>query len=251
MPEQNLNLFINTAHKCASTMMHRIFSFIAKKNNLKFCHGFCKSDLKPWANIFMARNPHGESILFDQPAINLIISRHPIGSSISKYYSFGWTHEVPQGDADHFIESVRKPIQEKSLIEFVKEDVSATVKHPNITLTNIINKKDLNEKYIFLPYELIISKKINFYEIIKQACNFDINISEEDFFKKFSKDFDPVEDKSEDIVNLRSAPHRRCSDPMEFKNKIPANIRQGILLDYPIIKEYENILMKEKIITNL
>ncbi len=251
MAEQNLKLFINTAHKCASTMMHRIFSFVARESNLRFCLGFYKSDLKPWANIFMARNSHGENILFDESVINLIISRHPIGSSISKYYSFGWTHEVPHEYADHFIENVRKPIQEKSLIEFVKEDVSATVKHPNITLTNIVNKKELNHKYIFLPYELIISKKVNFYRIIKQVCNFNINISEEEFFKKFSKDFDPVEDKSEDIVQLQSTSHRRCSDPMEFKNKIPENVRKDILRDYPIIKEYEEILMKEKIITNL
>lgn len=244
----SLSLIVNTAHKAASTMTHSIFHWAAKQNNQKLQSDFYLWDLKEDTNIFFCRNSGGENLWVEKPVRHLIIARHPIGSAISKYYSFGWTHGVPNED---FVKNVREPIQKQSLEEFVKDDVQHTVKHLKSTLLPILNKEVSNKSFLFVPYELIISREVNYFDLVKLSMGSTFKTNKNAFEQRFKKDFEPVSDKSDLIVKGLCKDHRRTSDPFEFEKKISKDIINNIKESFPIIFRYEKLLKNKEIIKNL
>ena len=103
------------------------------------------------------------------------------------------------------------------------------------TLINL----NLNNK-IILPYEFMIS---NFHEFLHEFLSY-IGFSSlhTSIYNRWSHEFQPIQDLSQDIVEGKVKSHKRTTDIYEWQKKLPTPDINDYLTKYPFLTEYQELL---------
>jgi len=223
---------IHAPHKCGSTVLRRMTADITNV------------DIRPDKD-FIVQTDIGEAKLhfsreldlnqkFTEEEQVIFIPRNPISICISAYYSFGYTHRKPRHlSHDRFIRW-RNRIRKAGLAPYIDK----FIKNSCIAIQNILDVNCSNKAII--PYELMIT---NFSDFLKNyLAAIDMSNSYQSAYSKWNSEFCPIADQSDRIESGEIKTHKRTTDINEWKQKLSQSQLQNILEQYPVIKEYCELL---------
>lgn len=221
-------------HKSGSTIFQRILRDITTsrtpeaETKSKPAHFVLKTDDR---EIEIEFTRHLNFIDTRDTATSLVLfTRNPLATCISMYYSFGYTHGKPDHMTDEFFKKWRDNIVNSTLEQYVESKLRVQVKK----LNTILDPK-LNDKLV-LSYELMIT---NFGECLKQFLDY-IQMPQlyESTYKRWNKEFNKIEDRSDEIVKGGLKVHKRTTDIHEWRKKLSPEFIDKMLHQYPAIRKY-------------
>lgn len=221
---------IYAPHKCGSSILRRMTAGITNAQILPDKDFLISTDTGD-AKINFSRNfdkkIHKEDSL-------IFIPRNPIAMCISAYYSFGYTHAQPRGMSEDKFVNYRERILKQGLQTFVEKNINQQCE----LIKSILHYNHWNKTII--PYELMVN---NFNDFLKEYLNaINMNSKYESAYARWSKEFNPIEDRSDLIESKGIKPHKRTTDIYEWKQKLDQVKLQNILEQYSIINEYCQLL---------
>jgi hypothetical protein len=163
----------------------------------------------------------------------IFIPRNPLAISISMFYSFAYTHLKPEEMTEKRWQNFQAKQQKMGCEKFVEKCISTNCKK----IKGIFNSD--RDKTI-IPYELMV---VNF-ELFLQKFLDSLNLSDfyGETFNVFKERFQPIEDKSDDIVLGNYKGHRRTTDINEWQSKFNETTLSRYMDKYPMIKEYHDYI---------
>ena len=216
------NLNIHGLHKSGTILQEKIYNYINDKLGYD-CILFCRIPIRHlrWyeSNIGI-------------PNLDYLTVRHPLNKLISQYYSFGWTHEVREGDTYQI--KKRNKIRGLSLVDYILDPHFAkeTRRIYRIAFDPVHTGK-------LIKYEDIMSNPQNFLRLILSRVNAEYLF--DDIWLALGDEFNFTgKDLSDDIINNNLITHRRNLDHNEYKQKLPADIMTKLDPDVAeLVRRYE------------
>lgn len=244
---------VQSSHKCGTCFQEAFFRHLAKNSGLKFFSSSASQHPKLKYEekfIYWSRNLNERFSIESEQGLKYIgIIRHPFNQLLSRYYSFGWTHNLT--NKDHRAQKERKAIQklspEEFLLAFLSEDVStgAFRELAPEELKNW-NRDVLKESSPYVPftYEMMISNFKSFCKKLGEelAMESQLQFMYKEFKHVFAKE---IKDKSEDIVKKGLKTHRRTTDIFEYKKKFEKRTLDKLYDLCPEARDIEDLIEKQ------